>query len=473
MFQSMKSSRDNTGVSQPLIKSGVVFSTREVESLMAEVENIAMNLKKRISGASEVLFKNLDQEQRFESFTESMRLILSSIMSVQDQLQEIHKCSAALEDTADNASSSVEQITDSVSRVAEIVSDRMTLTAQLNEAVGKGTFKVKELLTVIDGLNQNIDAVKDIIGAINDVSAQTNLLAMNAAIESAHAGKAGLGFAVVAGEIRKLSEATALNAADASKTLKNMVDALHSARDTANETRSAMDWIGNSVKKTTGSFEEISDEMNRLAGTGTSVRDAVMQVPQSAADLNIRADTAMGHVNQIAGEVGTGKDNLQVMQKNSYEISDLMSAALFNMNSIIDSAIHIDDFAITGVDAESGESIIKDAGIPFGPIILKHLAWVTKVRAVIDGKIRSDSVSLGDHTRCDLGQWLEKTAVNNKKLAERAEFKKLLKEHEQLHAVVKIVFHQINSLSKEELEKHYARLLELSSSVIDCLSILR
>ncbi|MGP1575934.1 MAG: methyl-accepting chemotaxis protein [Treponema sp.] len=473
MFQNKKNGKDNAGLSQPLIKSGVVFSTREVESLMTEVENIAMNLKTRISGASEVLFKNLDQEQRFVSFSESIRSMLNSIMSVQDQLQEIHKCSSALEDTADNAGSSVGQITDSVSRVAEIVSDRMTLTSQLNEAVGKGTFKVKELLTVIDGLNQNIDAVKDIIAAINDVSAQTNLLAMNAAIESAHAGKAGLGFAVVAGEIRKLSEATALNAADASKTLKNMVDALHSARDTANETRSAMDWIGNSVKKTTGSFEEISNEMNRLASTGTSVRDAVMQVPESASDLNIRADTAMEHINQITGEIGTGKDNLTVMQKNSHAISDLMSAALFTMNGIINSAIHIDDFSRTGINTEDGESITKNGNIPFGLIILRHLAWVTKVRAVIDGKIRSDSVELGDHTRCALGQWLEKTAMENRTLAERADFKKLLKEHERLHNIVKTVFQQINTLSKNELENYYAQLLEVSSNVIDYLSILR
>ncbi|MGP1593822.1 MAG: methyl-accepting chemotaxis protein [Treponema sp.] len=473
MFQSKKNSKDSGGSLQPLIKSGIVFSTKEVESLMTEVENIAMNLKTRISGASKVLFKNLDQEQRFEAFSESMRLMLNSIISVQDQLQEIHKCSAALEDTADNASSSVEQITDSVSRVAQIVSDRMTLTSQLTDAVGKGTFKVKELLTVMDGLNQNIDAVKDIIAAINDVSAQTNLLAMNAAIESAHAGKAGLGFAVVAGEIRKLSEATALNAADASKTLKNMVEALRSARDTANETRSAMDWIGNSVKETTGSFEEISSEMNRLAGTGTSVRDAVMQVPQSASDLNIRADTAMDHINQIAGEVGTGKDNLQVMQKNSYEISDLMSSALFNMNSIIDSAIHIDDFSIKGVDIEEGKSITEERSVPYGLIILKHLAWVTKVRALIDGKIGADSISLGDHTRCDLGQWLEKTAMHNEKLVNRPDFRKLLKEHEQLHDIVKIVFQQINNLSKAELETYYSRLLEHSGTVIDCISALR
>ncbi|MEL3905997.1 MAG: methyl-accepting chemotaxis protein [Treponema sp.] len=470
---SFKTKNTNMKNDVPVISSGVAISVKEMEALLAEVENIAFNLKTRIAGASQVIFKNLKQENEFASFTESIRSMLNSIISVQDQLQEVHKCSTALEDTAENASSSVEQITDSVTRVAEIVSDRITVTSELTDAVGRGTYKVKELLTVIDSLNQNIDAVKDIISAINDVSAQTNLLAMNAAIESAHAGKAGLGFAVVAGEIRKLSEATALNAADASKTLKSMLDVLNTARSTAAETRSAMDLIGSSVNETTSSFVEISSEMNRLAGTGSSVRDAVMRVPQSAADLNTRADTAMEHINQIASEVETGKNNLQSMQQTSHEISDLMSSALFNMNSIINSAVVIESSVSKGIDIETGDNAMSGQYMPFSLIVLKHLAWVTRARALIDGKIGMEGVELGDHRICDLGQWIEKKSGMYEGLKQHPEFKKLVSQHEKLHALIRTVFERIKTLSKNELEEYYDQMIDYSGDVIESLTILR
>ena len=453
--------------------SGIVFQVKEVEALMSAAEDIAFNIRSRITGASQVLFKNLKQEHQFEAFADSIRSILNSILSVQEQLEEVHSCTTALEDTAGKASSSVEQITNSVSRVADIVTDRISVTSQLTDAVAKGALKVKDLFTVIDSLNQNIDAVKAIIGSINNVSAKTNLLAMNAAIESAHAGKAGLGFAVVAGEIRKLSEATALNAADASKTLKNMLEALQIARNTADETRTAMTLIGNSVNETTSSFVEISSEMNMLAGTSTSVRDAVMLVPESAADLNARADTAIEHVNKIADQADKGKAMLSTLQMTANEVSDLMSSALFNMNSIIDSTVKIDSTAEQGIDLTNGKTVAAEHAMPFTLIVLKHLGWVTKVRALIDGRLDVNGIELGDHKKCDLGQWIDKEASAYEGLTQHPEFKKLMIQHEQLHNVTKTVVSQFKTLSRTELEASYSELLEYSASVIESLSILR
>lgn len=454
--------------------TGLLFSKKEIEGLVGQVERIAMSLQSRIVGASKVIAENLKQEEQFEVLTTSIRSILEALESVQLQLENMSECRKTLENSASNASESVSQITSSVGHVAKIVSDRITITQDLTDAVGKGTNKVKELLGVIDDLNENIDAVKSIISAINDVSAQTNLLAMNAAIEAAHAGKAGMGFAVVAGEIRKLSEATALNATDASKTLKSMVDTLNNARGTADETRKAMDWIGNSVNETAGSFIEISSEMNGLAETGDSVQSVVTKVPEAVESLKEMADIVTEHVEHITTEVAKSKNSIQATWDTSHEVTDLMSSALFNMNSIIESGVEIHKSASNCLDAETGMPFNSNThDMPFALIVLKHLNWVTKVRALMDGKIGAEGNAMADHRSCELGKWIEQEAKSYPGLTEHAEFKNLVRNHEKVHEVVRMVFAKIHSLTKDELELYYSQLIDHSSNLIHSLTELR
>ncbi|WP_230978052.1 CZB domain-containing protein [Treponema vincentii] len=147
--------------------------------------------------------------------------------------------------------------------------------------------------------------------------------------------------------------------------------------------------------------------MNMLAGTSTSVRDAVMLVPESAADLNNRADTAIEYINKIADQADKGKNMLFTLQTTANEVSDLMSSALFNMNNIIDSTVVVDAAVEKGIDLVNGKTV-ADEYAPFARIVLKHLGWVTKVRALIDGRLDVNTIELGDHKKCDLGRWIEK-----------------------------------------------------------------
>ena len=434
------------------------------------MEKLSLLFRKNIASSSDVISNVLRQQEKFGHFSGSMEETVSAIVSINSQIAEVNSFMENLDSAVHSSSAAIEQITSSVHNVADIVSERISITKELSEAAGNGSEKVRKVLGVIDVLSQNVDAIKGVIAAINEISEKTNLLAMNAAIEAAHAGKAGLGFAVVAGEIRSLSEVTRKNAADIQKTLKSMITTLSDAHITADEAGGAMKYIGGKVQETTESFNEITSEMESLSDGSDNILASVRTISGSSEDLKNRFSSVAANMNTIVSSTESGKASFDEIKASSEQISSLMSADLFNMNDIIQCALDIDGCLVKKQQEAAAASGIPS--FPFTNIILKHLSWVTKVRALIDGKLSGEGITLGDHHACDLGKWID-TQAESLGLLEKPSFKALVASHEELHSVVHDVFNNLDSLSLSEREDRYSTLLEKSQSVIDNLVHIR
>jgi methyl-accepting chemotaxis protein len=259
---------------------------------------------------------------------------------VEQQAESVAKSSAAIEQMIANIQSVTKTLIRNVENVQELAKASELGRSGLNEVAAD----IREIAKESAGLLE-INAVME------NISAQTNLLSMNAAIEAAHAGEAGKGFAVVAGEIRKLAEDSGLQSRTISEVLKKIKSAIDKITISANSVLEKFEAIDLGVKT-------VSDQEEQIRGAMEEQTEGSKQIMEALAQLNnITRQVKEGSLEMLEGskEVIQESTNLEkVTQEISSSVNE-MAAGAEQVNAAINEAN-----TITGRNKENIDVLVRE-----------------------------------------------------------------------------------------------------------------
>lgn len=199
----------------------------------ATIESVAKVMEKLTQGVSRQAESTMQSSKDLESLSSEIQSVVGSSTSLKNTIKEVAQSGKNGLDTVHN----------------------------LKETFAVYSEKSDDLASIIDILVNKSQSIESIIGAIQGIAGQTNLLALNASIEAARAGDSGLGFAVLADEIKKLSESTALSAKQIEQIIKEIQSQVSQITNSLGETTALFEKVGESISITGNSFANIQDRL--------------------------------------------------------------------------------------------------------------------------------------------------------------------------------------------------------------------
>ena len=236
-------------------------------------------------------------------------------------------------------SSSIQQIVSSVHNIHEKTAGKIDSIHDLEATINSSNHNLAETIRVVDVMKQSTDQIKEFLSVIEQIASQTNLLAMNAAIEAAHAGDAGKGFAVVADEIRKLSETTSESSQQIDKTINAV---LKNIDQTYNEILKAGNTFESTKQTTLDVARSMQDTLSSLTGLSSGADEIL-------SSLNILKENSI----ELDDKSKIMSESLQKNVKNLDNISERMVVNKKRTNEISTSMLNILNMV----------TIVKESGI--------------------------------------------------------------------------------------------------------------
>ncbi len=257
--------------------------------------------------------------QQVDASTNQVTFQHERVTSAATAMEEMNATVLEVAKSASAAAESSERAMEKAKEGAGIVNDSV-------EAIGRVQRDTQELRKAMNRLGQQAESIGTVMTVINDIADQTNLLALNAAIEAARAGEAGRGFAVVADEVRKLAEKTM----EATKEVSSAISGIQSG---ARDSIAAVDRTGQNLETTTQLVSRSGESLQEVVSESVAMADQIRgiataseeqaatseEITRSLEEINTRASetaTAMQSSADAPSDLATPPRDLQNLVQN-------------------------------------------------------------------------------------------------------------------------------------------------------------
>ena len=347
-----------------LVKKSVNTFVNTVHETVSEIGNANANLKQtfeNVKGQLDETKQQMDNiSTEIQTATETLEAEDKSVTDTSELVAQISSNIGTLNQMIDSqvsaitqASAGIEQMIANIQSISSSVDKMAGEFAELNSATAEGIEKNRIVNELLNSVLAQSKTLQDTNMVIASISSQTNLLSMNAMIESAHAGEAGKGFAVVAEEIRKLADTSATQSKSIGENLKLIAANIQKVVESADLSKASFEVVSDKTNNTSElvysikrATEEQSEGSKNLLETLAKMNNISVSVQRSSKKIEDRAKTVLNSIEglkessknmaQNFNKIVSTTEVTQETTKNLHQLTEDMTSAVNNISERIE-----------------------------------------------------------------------------------------------------------------------------------------